>query len=139
MKKNESITKVMTSDVRTVHTGQKLSEVRRLMGEASIHHVPVVSGKALVGILSSTDLMRLSVETYGADERSMDAMLDHQFDIEAVMKSDPVTLTTKATVRDAAVILSEGTFHSLPIVDAEGALAGIVTSTDLIRYLLDQY
>ena len=39
----------------------------------------------------------------------------------------------------SAELLREGTFHSLPIVDEDHNLVGIVTSTDLIRYHLDQY
>jgi len=54
------------------------------------------------------------------------------------MKADPVTMPVTGTVRDAAQLLSSNGFHSVPVVDGKN-LAGIVTSTDLIRYLLDQY
>lgn len=139
MKRNEPIKTIMSSDVTTVNVTQKLSEVRRLMSEQQIHHVPVVSGTKLVGMLSATDMVRLSFSAYGTDERAVDAMLDHEFSIEKVMQTDLVTIKTSETVRDAARILRAGQFHSLPVVDEEHALAGIVTSTDLIRYLYDQY
>ena len=43
-------------------------------------------------------------------------------------------------IRDAAEILAKGEFHSLPIVDTDDTtLLGMVTSTDLIRHLLDQF
>ena len=42
-----------------------------------------------------------------------------------------------ATVRDAAALLSDGSFHSVVVLDFDGALAGIVTTTDLARYLRD--
>jgi CBS domain-containing protein len=54
------------------------------------------------------------------------------------MKAEPVTIPVSGTVRDAANVLSRGEFHSLPVVDGR-KLAGMVTSTDLIRYLVDQY
>lgn len=139
MRKNESITHIMSEQVKTVHTAQKLSEVRKMLCENAIHHVPVVSGSKLVGILSATDMMELSFGAYGADSRSLDAILDHQFTIEQVMKKDVTTITTKGSIRDAAGILGEGRFHSLPVVDEDGDLKGIVTTTDLIRYLLEQY
>ena len=59
--------------------------------------------------------------------------------IETVMKKDLITMKGTGTVREASKLLREGTFHSLPVVDDDGALLGIVTSTDLIRYLHDQY
>lgn len=138
MKRNEPVSKIMTSDIRTVHVGQKLSEVRRLLADNPYHHVPVVSGEKLVGIITATDMLRLSLAIYGVDERAVDAMLDSQHTIESVMSTKLTTIKAKDTVRHAAGILSEGSFHSLPVVDGE-KLVGLVTSTDLIRYLLAQY
>jgi len=139
MKRNEPIKSIMTTETVSVNVTQKLSEVRHLMSEKQIHHVPVVSGTKLVGLLSATDMVRLSFSAYGADERAVDTMLDHEFSIEKAMNKDLVTLSDTGTVRDAAKHLRDGDFHSLPIVNDNGDLAGIVTSTDLIKYLLDQY
>jgi CBS domain-containing protein len=72
------------------------------------------------------------------DSRSLDAVLDHTYRLTDVMKAEPVTIPVSGTVRDAANVLSRGEFHSLPVVDGR-KLAGMVTSTDLIRYLVDQY
>ena len=54
---------------------------------------------------------------------------------EELMQKDLVTLPVKSTIAEAAEALSEGTFHALPVVDGGGDLEGLVTSTDLIRYL----
>ncbi len=139
MKKNESINSILTSDVVTVHTGQKLSDVNRLFKQQPIHHLPVLDGKKPVGIISTNDIFKLIFNVEGTDERMADAMLDHQFSIRDVMQSDIKTLTTKASVKDAAKILQDSSMHSVLVVDDKGALAGIVTTTDLIRYLLDQF
>lgn len=136
MRRNEPITKIMTPDPVSVHAGMALSEARTKMVEVGSHHIPVVSGKKLIGILTSTDLMRVS---YQDDTVHNDAVLDHTLSIEKVMHTDPVTISSTATVRKAAELLSAGTFHSLPVVEGSGKLVGIVTSTDLIQYLLDQY
>lgn len=138
MKRNEAITTIMTSDLQTVHVGQKLSEVRALLSEKSFNHVPVVSGKTLVGMISATDMVRLSLSTYGVDQRAVDALLDSQHSVESVMTKVLDTLAPSATVRDAAQKLAGAPFHSLPVVD-NGELKGLVTSTDIIKYLLEQY
>jgi len=139
MKRNERVTHIMTSDVDTVHTGMKLSEVRVMLAERPYHHVPVVSGKRLIGIISATDMVRLSLGLYGTDQRAVDAMLDANHSIEDVMTPAPKTMRVTQTVRDTAEMLSDGAFHAVPVVDDEGNLEGIVTSTDVIRYLLEQY
>lgn len=138
MKKNERITKIMTPAPTTIQVGQKLSEVHAAMTKGGFHHIPVVDGAKLVGILSSTDLLRVSYE-HGADVRQVDAVLDHTVSIRDLMTGEPIVLSASQTVRDAVGHFSKGAFHSLPVVDDEGQLAGMVTTTDVMQYMLEQY
>jgi CBS domain-containing protein len=139
MRKNDPISNIMASSVESVQDGQALSEVRHLMSEQGMHHVPVLNGKKLVGLVSFTDMMKLSLVISGATEHTIDTIIDQQFTIKKVMSTDLVTLNENDNVREAAEKLSAGDFHSLPVVSTSGELIGIVTSTDLIRYLSDQY
>lgn len=139
MKKNDSVTKIMSSNVALVQEGSTLSEVRRMMCDLHIHHIPVVSGKKLVGLVSFTDLMKINMVINGADERSIDAIIDQQFKITDVMSRQLTTIRNTETIRQAAELLMKGHFHSLPVVDQADNVVGILTSTDLIRYLNDQY
>ncbi len=139
MKKNEPIKSIMTADPFHVERGEAISKVRRALASQQIHHVPVTESGKLVGIISSTDMMRLTLEAWGHDAEAVDAMLDRLFTVDQVMNHTPEHLFADDTVRDAAKLLADGSFHSAPIVDGDGALVGIVTSTDLIKYLLEQY
>lgn len=131
----------MSTELFTVHHGDPISKARKLIHEHGVHHLPVVSGREIVGIISLSDILRVSFgDAFGADVRAVDATLDHTMSIEQIMKKAPLTLKKTATVRDAAEILAMGEFHSVPIVDTDGkTLLGMVTSTDLIRYLLEQF
>lgn len=139
MRKNDPISNIMATGIESVQDGQALSKVRHLMSDEGIHHVPVLSGKTLVGLVSFTDMMKLNLVISGATEHTIDTILDQQFSIKEVMSTELITLSDKNSVREAAAKLSEGGFHSLPVVSENGDLVGIVTSTDLIRYLSDQY
>ena len=139
MKKNEKIDQILTRDIVTVHVGQNVSDVRKIFAEQGFHHVPVVSGKKLIGIVSASDILGISVEGVGSDERSMDAYIDHQFSIEGLMKKDLKMLSTGSTIANAAEILADGNFHAVPVVEKNGDLVGLVTSTDLIRFLRDLF
>ncbi len=139
MKKNESITKIMSANVTTVQLGQPLSDIRKLMCDAHYHHIPIVDGKKLVGLVSFTDLMKINVLISGANKRTVDTILDQQFTIADIMTTQLTSIRQTETIRQAAELLSEGYFHSLPIVDNEENVVGIVTTTDLIHFLIDQY
>ena len=138
MKKNEKIDQILTREIVSVHVGQKVSDVRKIFAKHGFHHVPVVSGEKLIGIVSASDILGISIEGVGSDERSMDAYIDHQFSIESLMKTELKTLTTKSTIAAAADILSDGNFHAIPVVDGD-VLVGLLTTTDLIRFLRDQF
>jgi len=139
MKKHETISKIMSANVASVQVGQPLSDVRDLMLNANIHHVPIIDGSKLVGLISFTDLMKINFVINGVDERSINAIIDQQFSIREIMSDKLVTIKNTDTIRDGSELLAKGGFHSLPVIDDEGALVGIVTTTDLIRYLNEQY
>ena len=139
MKKHETISKIMSANVASVQVGQPLSDVRDLMVNANIHHVPIIDGSKLVGLISFTDLMKINFVINGVDERSINAIIDQQFSIREIMSDKLVTIKNTDTIRDGSELLAKAGFHSLPVIDDEGALVGIVTTTDLIRYLNEQY
>lgn len=139
MKRNEPISKIMSTNLVTVHHGDPFSKVRKLAQEHGVHHIPVVNGHELVGMISWTDIMRVSFgDPFGQDPRTVDAALDHTMKLEDIMRKDPVSMQSSSTIREAAEILTKGDFHSLPICEGKN-LVGLVTTTDLIRYLHDQF
>jgi len=117
------LSQLMTRDVESVSPATPLRVVRELFSERDLHHVAVVEGERLVGLVSSNDLLRLGDEGVGNRLVARD-----------VMQGRPVTVRETDSVREAAALLSEGAFHGLPVIDAQGRLRGIVTSTDLIRF-----
>ena len=137
MKKNQPIAKIMSTDLTTVHDGQPVSSLRTIFEKDDIHHIPVVSGEELIGIVTSTDFMRISFGEFGnQDGQGLDNILDHTYKMHDVMNKNPVTIPNDATVRDAARVLGSHSFHALPVVEGQ-KLVGLVTSTDLIQYLAE--
>lgn len=140
MRKNVSVSHIMSTELITVHHGDAISKVRSVFNEHHLHHLPVVDGDKLVGIISWTDLMRLSYgDAFGEDERAVDAMLDHTHKLEDLMHTEPVTVDVNSGVRDATRVLAEGDFHALPVVENGDKLVGIVTTKDLLKFLLELF
>jgi CBS domain-containing protein len=138
MKKREPISHIMTKSVVTVNQNDDLKEVVTKLKSNSIRHIPVVNGKEVIGIISRTDINRLTFGALfdgqdGADEAILDMLT-----ISQIMTSKPKTVSSDTAIKDLAEIFVKEEFHALPVVD-NGVLKGIVTTTDVIRYLLEQY
>ena len=138
MKKREPISHIMTKSVVTANENDDLKKVVEKLKKNTIRHIPIVKGKEVVGIISRTDINRL---TFGAlfegQEGADEAILD-MLTISQVMTSKPKTVPSNTIIRDLAEIFAKEDFHALPVVD-KGELKGIVTTTDVIKYFLEQY
>ena len=138
MKKREPISHIMTKTVVTANENDDLKTVVEQLKKNAIRHIPIVKGKEVVGIISRTDINRL---TFGAlfegQEGADEAILD-MLTISQVMTSKPKTVSSDTIIRDLAEIFVKEDFHALPVVD-NGQLKGIVTTTDVVKYFLEQY
>jgi CBS domain-containing membrane protein len=136
MDRTDTVRNIMTTNVLSVQLDDPPSAVQALLRDRAFHHVPVLEGDVVVGILSAIDLARFSLEGYVSDSATVDAHLDTEFSIAELMSAEPASVKASDTIVLAAEMLSEGYYHALPVVDDEGRLLGLVTSTDLIRYML---
>jgi len=132
------ISEIMTRNIIALNRDDDLETAELLFKRNKIRHIPVVAGEVIVGMLSYSDLLRISFAdaVYDTDE-DVDTLVYNMFTIDQVMVKNVVTVPSTATIKEVAKILSENEFHALPVVD-DGSLVGIVTTTDLINYLLKQ-
>lgn len=136
MKRREPISNVMSAKVQSADIDDKLSRVRQILLGATFHHVPIVKGRKLVGIISTRDMLKLNYGVNGASDDVVSEAIDKRFSIEQVMQRDLVTIDSDDSVQTAIDLLEKGRFHSLPVIDEEGDLVGIVTSIDVLAYLM---
>ena len=134
------ISMIMTENVITLKKTDNLETAEQLFKRHKIRHIPVVSDDAIIGMLSYTDLLRLSFAdiTNDDDDNSTDVMVYNMFTIEQVMKRNVVSVSSSRSIKEVAKILATKEFHALPVVD-NNLLSGIVTTTDLIKYLIKQF
>ncbi len=127
----------MIENVLTLSIKDNLEDAEELFKKNKIRHVPITAGKKILGLLSYTDLMHVSsTDTVGEDKHDVDTAIYNMFSIEQVMAKDVVSVTSKTTIEEVAEFLSKKEFHALPVVE-NNELVGIVTTTDLITYLLE--
>jgi CBS-domain-containing membrane protein len=141
MKKREPISSIMSKNVHTVDINDKLDHVLEVIRKHGIRHVPVVEHQLLVGIISKTDINRLTFSSLFTGQEGSDEAVFEMLTISQVMSHKPRVVRADESIRDIAEILAVEEFHAIPVVDSDDAtkLVGIVTTTDVIKYMLLQY
>ena len=121
----------MTRNVVWVNPELSLTEAASLMQEWSIRHLPVIADNQLVGMLSDRDvLLRSSLQDDGA------VAVDDESTVGEAMTPDPFTCNTTSTLGSIAAAMVERKIDSFPVLDEDGDLAGLITSTDLLEMLI---
>lgn len=114
----------MTRPVHTVGPETTLTDAARALRERDIGALPVSEHGRVVGIITDRDIA-LRVVAEGD-------WPDHTL-VRAVMTPEVVHVAPDDGVDEAMSRMEEHGVHRLPVLDAEGALAGIVTLADLAR------
>jgi CBS domain-containing membrane protein len=139
MKNKVPVSTIMTKEIVKLNSTDDLTKAEVLFKKHKIRHIPVVSGKVIKGMLSYTDLLRISfVDAVDDDAEDVDTTVYDMFTIDQVMAKNLITISPETTIRETAEILSKNEFHALPVCEGD-ILVGIVTTTDLLKYLLEQY
>ena len=139
MKKGTPISEIMTKEVITLKTSDSLEYAEHLFKSEHIRHIPVVKNKIVIGMLSYTDLLRISfADAVDEDAGTVDSVVYNMFTIEQVMAKNLVSVTPDTTIKSVAEMLAKREFHAIPIIN-NTELVGIVTTTDLINFLLSQF
>ena len=122
---NEPLSLIMSRDVITADQDDSVEVAKSIFLKNKVHHLPIVNGSKLVGILTTYDLFKLNGSHHGKNLEDIT--------IKDVMTKHVATLEPDDKIGSAAELFLENLFHSVPIVK-DGELHGIVTSFDVIKY-----
>lgn len=138
MKKREPVSSIMVKNVLFVNETDGLHDVIHIIKKNKIRHLPVKKGTVVTGIISSADLDRLTFGRLFDNQEGTDEAILEMLSVPQIMTQHPITVESDATIKDVAEIFTQKGFHALPVVDGD-ELVGIVTTTDIIKYMLEQY
>lgn len=136
MRKNEPISKIMTTELITLSYADTLYSAEEKMKVNHIRHIPIVENEALVGLLSLSDLKRVSFIDAFSNEGTEDTPVYDMFNIEDLMIKNPISVPSDTSILEVSKLLINKEFHSLPVVDHD-KLVGIVTTTDILKFFVD--
>jgi CBS domain-containing protein len=138
MENSTKVGSIMTADVYSVSDQATLKQVIAYLRKHKVRHLPVVAENRVVGMISRTDIDRLSFGGLFDNQEDADEALDEILTVPQVMTSKPRVVSPQASIKEVAEIFTQEDYHALPVVE-EGQLKGIVTTTDVIKYMLSNY
>jgi len=125
----------MIKDVICLDPEDNLERAKELFDRKHIHHLPVVEGKAIVGLVSKSDMLHfLRGYTQSKEDRFINEARLRAFRVDEIMTRDLIFVKPKDSLRKVVNLLLQNRFHAVPVVEND-ELRGIITTFDLIRQL----
>ena len=134
--RDERVRHIMTEAGFSIGVHEPITEALRLFATHPMHHLPVVDGLELKGMLSAADMLKLEYFLPKSGAMASAPMLNDRFRISAMMRQPVLTAGPDDTIADAASRMETHGIHALPVVDDNNRLLGIVTTTDIMQALL---
>jgi acetoin utilization protein AcuB len=127
----------MTPDVITVREDTPMLKARVIMKERKIRCLPVVNNKGkLIGIVTDRDLKAASPSQATALDVYELNYLISTINVKSLMTKDVVFVGPDEAIEFAAILMLENKISSLPVIDHNGSLVGIITQTDIFKALI---
>jgi CBS domain-containing protein len=146
------VREVMSTPVSTLRPDDKVEQAADVLAAKDVGSLPVIDddGK-LLGILRDDDLIasesRVHVPTFinflglGMAFPGEMKHLERELKkiagatVRDVMQTDPPTVTPDATLEDVATIMHDRGVNSVPVVDSDNKVVGIVARADVVRFI----
>lgn len=152
MLRDTPVSELMVTDVLTFTPGDNVNDAMRALLRRDVDGAPVVDGGAIVGLLTTADLIveeaRVHLPTVitllGAYLELPRSKKKFDEDVEKalgstvgeVMSPTCHVIAPDDTVETAASVMHESGADRLAVVDASGALVGIIARGDIVRAIV---
>jgi len=132
-----TVGEIMTSKVVTVEMDDSLEVIRDIFRKVKFHHLIVVEGEKIVGVISDRDFLKaISPYVNTMSETNRDrATLEKR--AHQIMSHYPVTVQKSCQIQTAAKLMLDRRVSCLPVTRPDGTIGGVVTWKDVFRAFLE--
>lgn len=128
------VREIMMGSPVTLKPEDTLDLANDVISLGRIRHIPIVDDGRLVGIITERDLIgAAAIQIFGLKQKNKSALLK-SVAIKQVMKKRVVTAAPDTPIKDIAHLMAEKKIGCVPVVSA-GTVVGLVTTTDILRYV----
>jgi len=155
----QPLVQLVTRNPKSVSPETAIQEMITLMVDNHINMVPVLIDRNLVGIVTSTDILKLFIRLdtirqlcskaekkteqrmrfvdllSGNSDKVMPAFSTVLRTVEDIMTEQVVCLEEQESLAKVMEVMQQGKFRHVPIVDKQKKLLGIISDRDVLRYL----
>jgi acetoin utilization protein AcuB len=126
----------MTKDVITIDAEESMPKAIQLLKQRKINMMPVTQQGRLVGVITDRDLKQASPsEATDLATHELKYLLN-KIKVKDIMTKKVITIPSDFTIEEAAEILMNEDISGAPVVNANGDIEGVITSTDLYKALI---
>jgi len=125
----------MTTEITSMQETDSLLDARMVFVRSSFRHLPVLRGKALVGVVTEHDVKQFAPSLMSGVKPDEYNRLLETTPVSRAMTREPLTVRPEQPIFEAAALLYDRSFGCLPVVE-NGELVGILTTTDMLRLLM---
>jgi CBS domain-containing protein len=129
-----SVEEIMMGAPVTLKPEDTLDLANDLISLGRIRHIPVVEDGRLIGLLTARDLIGAAAsQIFGLKQKRKSALLKTIL-IKDVMKKNVITVSPRTSIKEAARLMAKKKIGCVPVVET-GALVGLLTTTDILRFV----
>ncbi len=116
-----TVNKVMTANVKSLAPADSIAAAAKAMSDLNVGVIPVCDGGKLLGVVTDRDIVI----------RAVAKGLDGQAPLSGIMSKQVQTASPEDDLDDVLERMSDSQIRRMPVVDAGGALVGIVSLGDI--------
>ena len=130
-----NLSELMTRAVVSVEMDDSLRVVKALFDRLSFHHLLVIEGGKLVGVISDRDLLKSISPRIGTNSESEQDLATLNKRVHQIMRRKPHALFPESTLDDAISLFCHQHISCIPVVNDQGKPVGIVSWRDIMKSL----
>jgi acetoin utilization protein AcuB len=129
---------VMTRDLVAIEMDTPLGEAMKLCSERKIRHLLILDEqKHLAGVVTDRDLQHFISPRVGTISENSADRETLKRPVHLIMMREAVVIDPESPLSEAAGLMLNNRVGCLPVVDPEFHVVGLITSTDLIRFIAE--
>lgn len=134
-----SLTKIMSTNLLTLEMDDDLSKAKAIFEQHNIHHILILNGEELVGVVTDRDIYKHLSPTIGTKNETPRDHSMLQKKLHLIMNRNLITAKEEVNLNEAVLLFYDNHISCLPIVNDKMKPVGIISWRDILKVVALQY